>query len=409
MTLIQSQLIVRARRAVPQLMKPYFLLAIIALSFQFANPCSSENHGQTPGPTDTVADVTVLPAHFKDHAQTVSVDGIFDYAETVDIRAQAGGTLEKLFVNVGDTLNVNDPVFNISAIETQEQIELKTARVKEYQARLGLAQSKVENEGNSGQATNTADVEFLDEEPQDAPIEKNFDNAPKETPQTQRALVLVLQASIDKLNLEIETLEKRKLELNQVSPVAGVVLEKYFTDGGPIKFQDIVLKTAQTEPMSVTFELPEDVVNFVSKQSAVTVSPIDSPNTLGVGQVYFISPQLDENSKTIQLKAHVSNTQFLIKGGQKANITVATNKMDRILLLPQTAIVTQDDKSFVFIVVGQQARLVELKELKPQDNNEVAVQVNLNIDDRIIAQPPETLKNGDFVKVLDSGAAIEKR
>lgn len=391
-------------------MKSYFILSILALSFQFANPCSSENHGgQTPGPNDTVAEVTVLPAHFKDHAQTIEVDGKFDYADILDVRAQTSGTLEKFFVNVGDTVQTNDPLFSLTSQETQEQIELKTVRVKEYQARLALAQSKVENEPNGNQATTTDDVEFLDEEPQDAPIEKNFDNTPKETPQTQRALVLLLQASIDKLNLEIETLEKRKLELSHMSPTAGVVLEKYFAEGGPVQFQDVVVKVAKTEPLSVTFELPEDVANFVSKQSGVTVSPIDSPNTLGQGQVYYISPNLDDTTKQLQIKAHVSNNQFSIKGGQKANVTVSTNKMDRILLLPESAIVTQDNKNFVFIVVGQQARLLELKDIKPQSDGEVAVQANLNIDDRIIEHPPEDLKSGDFVKVIESGAAIEKR
>lgn len=390
-------------------MKPYLILAIIAFSFQFTNPCSPENRGQKPQSGDTVVEVEVLEAHFQDQAQTIKTQGTVDYSDSVDIRATSFGHIEKLHVKSGDTFLAQAPLVSLSAEETQMHIDLKLARLKEYEARLTLAQSKAENETEDAQGTTNNDVEFLDEEKMDEPVEKNEAHTPQETPQTQRALLIVLQTYIDKLKLEIEFLEKQKNQLTILAPFSGVVLQNNFIEGDEVKNQDSLMKVSQSEPLSVSFALPQESVNFVSKQSQVEVFAPHSDQSLGSGSIYFISPTLDSASQTASVKAYVSNPDFSIKTGQPVDVVIKTSKMNRILTLPESSVVKTQDKNFIFIVVGQKASLIELQDVTPKDGGFVEVKANLSVDDRIIDHPPQNLKNGDFVQINSDLPSVEKR
>lgn len=389
-------------------MKPYALIALLALSLQFSNPCSSKNTGSQPTPQDEVFEVDVLSTKFTNKPRVYDVSGTFDFGEMVEIKANADGTLDKLYISVGDRVEKGDPVFNLANSDLVDEIELKRARIKEYNSRITLAESKIDDaDANDTTPTITQDdIEFLDEDPVDKPIEKNFD-APETngtqtaSPRTQRALALVLENLIERLTKEAEVLDKRLLALNHTTPIDGVITQTFFSEGNKAKMQDTVVQIATTNPMTVTFDLPENLANFVNKRTKIEIvleGAGDTPNP--TGRVFFISPNLNEDTKTITLKAHVDNPTALIKGGQTAIVKVISNKMDRVLKLPTSALIKEDKKNFVFIVQGQKARLIEIKNVVEQNDEFVLVQANLSVGDLIVTNPSDDLKNGSFVKVL---------
>jgi multidrug efflux pump subunit AcrA (membrane-fusion protein) len=391
--------------------KSSVLIPLVALSFTFVNPCSQKTADQAakaPSKGDKVYDVEVAYPKFLSVPRTHEVAGEIEPSELNFITAQFSGTIEQVFANVGDQVAVDDPMVSLSATDLNDQLELKRARLKEANARLVATRTALAETGNPDQPVATDDVVFLDEEPAgDANGEKTFGQADKPSPQTLRDLVSVLEALVDRYNIEIDVLDKKLLDLTQKSPVTGMLFEKYFNEGNAVKEKDKILAIAKTDPMSVAFELPQDVASFVDKSSSVRVSPDDAPDIVGEGTVYFIAPDVDTATKTILVRATVSNPDGRLKGGQRAKVSVASHKMDRVLVLPEKAIVTEGDKHFLFVVYGNQARLTEVQVGRKLDQANIEVQtVNVRVDDPIVVNRPLELKNNSFVKVLQTQPAL---
>lgn len=381
------------------------IATLLAFSFTFANPCS-QNGPETRKPTkdDTVYEVSVLYPEFVSVPKTHTVEGVLDVSEITTITASAGGTVDQIFVSEGDSVSIDDPIISLSNSDLIDFIDVKRAKIKEYNARLKSAQEKLDLYGNEDQPASLQDTNFLDEEPVDEPVEKEFGDttAPKERPSSIKALIELLENSVDRLTKEADILDRRLLELNHVSPVAGVVTKVYVSESNKVKQQDKLMDISQTNPMSIAFHLPQDEASFVDKHSQVQVSPLDAPTVKGQGQVYYIDPNLNTGTNTIEVKAHVSNDDGKIKGGQKATVWVTTRKINRVILLPKKALYYEEGKIYVFIIYRDRAKLVEVTTGEEDDKGNIQIFGDLRVDDPVIVDRPLELHHNSFVKIHDT-------
>jgi len=377
-------------------------IPLLLVSFTFVNPCDKTDRERKPGADDTIYDVTVIYPEFTSVPQAYSVDGVFDVSQVDNVTANADGEIEQLFVNEGDTVSKDDPVVAISNTELLDRIDVKRARIKEYQARLNEVQFKLEGTGGEDQATTIEDTAFLDEDPIDEPINKQYGDTskPKLKPKSLKALAEVIEATVDTLTKEADVLDRKLLKLTQNSPATGVVTKVYVSENNKVKEQDKLIEISQTDPLSITFYVPDSVASFVDKHSKVKVAPIDAPDFKGTGTVYYIDPNIDTKTGKIKVRAHVSNETGRIKGGQNATVDLATRKMSRVIVMPKRVLHYEDDKKYVFIVYRDQAKLVQVNTGDETDDGKIHIRGDLRVDDPIIIDRPMELKHNSFVKVM---------
>lgn len=381
----------------------FFIYPLIAMSFTFVNPCDKAPAGpKKPGANDTVYDVKVIYPKFTSVPQRHTVDGVFDVSETVNVMATAPGEVEQLYVDVGDVVTKDDPIISLTNTQLTDLIDLKRAKVKELQARLKQAQAKLNITGGEDLPVTIEDTLFLDEEPViEEPTAKPYGDANRvQKPATLKALAEVLETTIDSINKQTDVLDRKLLNLTHNSPIGGVVTKKFVAESNPVKEKDHLVEISKTDPMSVSFELPEKMASFIDKHSSVKVSPIDATEVTGSGTVYYIDPNLDSGNETIKVRAHVSNEDGRIKGGQKAKVRVATRKMARVIVLPKTVLYYEDDKPFVFTIHKEQAKLVSVTTGEENEDGTIQIFGDLRIDDPIIIDRPVELKHNSYVKVL---------
>lgn len=380
-------------------------IVFLALSFTFANPCSQkEPQNRTPDSDDKVYDVAVIYPEFVSVPKTYHTEGVFDYSEATTVTAKFRGEIDQVFVNEGDAVAVDDPLVSLSNSEIVDIVDIKRAKVREYTARLKETQEKLAEFGNEDQPASMEDTAFLDEDPGDEAIEKDYgsQSTPPERPRTLKAVAEMLEALVDGKTKEADLWDKRLLELNHLSPVNGVVTKKIASEGNNANEKDPLIEIVQTDPMSVTFNLPQDEASFVDKHSDVKVSPVDAPEVQGTGQVYYIDPSLSTGTDTIQVRAHVSNDENKIKGGQKASVAVTTRKTNRVIMLPKNILFYENDKKFVFIVFRERAKLVEVTTGDEDSKGNIQIFGDLRVDDPIIIDRPLELRHNSFVKIQET-------
>lgn len=385
-------------------LRSYVIAPLLAISFTFVNPCSKKaaQYSPTPKQDDEVFEVSVIYPQFKNLPRLYKSEGVFDVSEKVVIKAKASGKVEELFVSEGDVVEKGDPLFVIDSNDLQDEIDLKRLKIKELTSRLKILKGKLDGVSSADMPVSNEDVEFLDDDfiDQDTP-QKNYGTAQKkELPETVQDLAKLVEDMIKRFDKEVLILEKRLLDLSHKSPADGVVTAVFEAEKNNVSYKDQVIEVSQINPLSVKFFLPSDVASFIDKQTEVALTLKDNPDVKSKGTVYFIAPNVDPTKKTIEVRAHMTNEDGKIKGGQKADIEVLTRKIDRVLILPKQALVYENGKTFLFVIKGSQAKLLEVEKGRELDNKMVEVIADISVDDPVVVERPMDLKNKSFVKII---------
>lgn len=388
--------------------KPFFLHFAFVVFLSFLTACPSKNKNtETPGPDDVIFEIEVTYPHFVDQPQYVATEGTFSVSDQLTVKAPYRGTIEKVFVSEGDRVNMGDPLCLFDAAHLNAQIEVKQAELKESETELELLQ---QNQGITGTTTGESEqgpeTIFLDDEITDQPPQKPkeaVENPPPNTEEAKKEVaekIKLLETKIQKINKELDLLGLELQQQNVTSKLAGIIQTRHITEGSLVTENENLFEIVATDPISMTFYVPQKLSSYVDKLIQVKAHPEESPEMITEGTVYFISPTLDGENKGLEVKIHLPNEKGLFKAGQKGKALVSTRKVDKVLLIPQKALFQEGELSYVFIAKGDKALKIKVTPGEITENEEIAIEGKLRIDDAIITSAPGNLHDGSFIKVV---------
>ena len=164
---------------------------------------------------------------------------------------------------------------------------------------------------------------------------------------------------------EIERLEKertprRTLTIN--SPRAGVVLSKIAVKGMHVEPGMDMFVIADLVRVWVQGEVYERDIPHISvgQKAALTLEALPGRTLHGV--IAFISPVVDETTRTAKVRMEFNNESGLLKPGMYATVEL-THDMGTGLALPEEALIDTGQRKIVFVALGEgrfQARDVQL-------------------------------------------------
>lgn len=112
-----------------------------------------------------------------------------------------------------------------------------------------------------------------------------------------------------------------------------------------------VIATLQAlDPIFVDFLLPQQSVAKLSTGQAVKVKVDAFPNRVFEGKITAINPKIETASRNIQVRATLSNDDQKLLPGMFATVELETGAAERLVTLPQTAVVYNPYGSVVYMV-----------------------------------------------------------
>lgn len=141
------------------------------------------------------------------------------------------------------------------------------------------------------------------------------------------------------------------------APIAGRVIRRDVTLGELVRpDRDALLVLADTTKLWVLADVPEMRLKDVAIGSAARITLAAFPGELFEGMVSFISADLNEATRTAQIRVEVDNAKALLRPGMfaQAEIIGAPNgaegaKNAGVLAVPESAIQTIEGKPVVFV------------------------------------------------------------
>ena len=279
------------------------------------------------------------------------------------------------------------------------------AQVKQAEADLGTAQAELVDAELQHRRFKTL-VE------QDLIPKQDFDTATARYKKA-RAGIAAAQARIKVAQAGLANAQAA-LEYTYIrSPFAGVVTTKYADVGEVVapfgaaaNARAAVVTMADLGSLMVEVDVAESNLDKVQLGQPCEISLDAIPDRRFAGQVHMIVPTADRTKATVLTKVKFLERDDRLLPEMSAKVAFLSKPLDPAarqprLIIPKGAVVARQDRSWAFLVTGNQVKLVPLT-LGPAMNDLVEVAEGLKEGDRVVLNPPPSLKDGSKIKVKES-------
>ena len=309
-------------------------------------------------PADLQVDVS--PVRKQPLRQQVTAVGSLLAQNAVTLRAESSGRIAKILFKEGSPTAQG-------ALLVQLDTDLLQAELQQAQAQLNLAQSQAHR------AKQLTQQGFISAQAQD---ETNSKRA------VAAAQVAIIQAKIEKSQIK--------------APFDGVLGLRYVSLGDYVANGTEIVSLASLEQLQVDFRVPEQYLNQISIGTPVRLRLDAQEGREFVGEVNAISPLIDEQGRSVVLRAHVPNPDLHLRPGQFARVVLDLNEAEA-LMVPETALSPSGQAQYVFRV--KEDNIVERIEVQVGIRRDGWVQVNgLDESDLVLITGLQKIQNGSKVR-----------
>jgi len=195
----------------------------------------------------------------------------------------------------------------------------------------------------------------------------------------------------------IETLELYREESRIKAPISGIIAKKYMNPGEKAQENQPLYLIYPTEKVYVLLQLSEkDLLSVNIGQEVLVYTDNDSFEY--TGHIHRISPWIQKESRSGEVKVLLENRDESFKIGQFVRVHIQQERPSQQLMIPSTSITTGQEETQVFII--RQSRLFKKKIVTGEERGrKFPVLEGLNEGDRIVVLPTDFLKDGMEVRV----------
>ena len=123
------------------------------------------------------------------------------------------------------------------------------------------------------------------------------------------------------------------------------------------------------------------------------------------GEVYFISPQIVEATRTALVKARIPNADAKLRGGMFAGMELTLQVRDSAIVIPEPAIMSNGDNFSVFVVDENSNAQIRLIEVGIRLAGRAEIIKGLNAGEKVVVEGVQKLRPGGAVKLAPPDAA----
>jgi multidrug efflux system membrane fusion protein len=395
-------------------------LLLVLLATQGCSTDTSANGDSKKGKKGKGGDAGPVPVEVaKVVRKNVPIDitavGNVEPLSTVSVRPQVSGQIEEIYIEDGQYVAKGQKLFLINPKPFEAQVAQVEANLARDRAQLGQAQANLARDVASEKYAREAADRYValfqegvvsrddrDRFASSADALTQLVAADKATIQSAQAQIQADTASLGSANLMLSftvvyaTLDGRA---GNVSIKAGNIITANQTE---------VLSIAQVQPIYVTFSVPENRLGEIQRFMAgtrLTVEAAGQDNLINPerGVLTFIDNNVDSTTGTIKLKGTFENANRKLWPGEYANVTLKLSMQSNALVIPNQAMQTGQDGTYVYVVDADRKADVRPITIGIRGETDLVVDKGLSEGETVVTQGQLRLAPGMTVSVPGEG------
>jgi membrane fusion protein (multidrug efflux system) len=223
---------------------------------------------------------------------------------------------------------------------------------------------------------------------------------------------LISQQEFEQLTAQFEAnqasieLKRRQLKDARVfAPFGGTVGARQISPGQVISRTTTLTWLVDLDPVKVEVKVPERYLRQLKVGQPLEFTVAAFPTEKFRGEVYFISPQIDEGTRTALVKARIPNPETKLRGGMFASLDLTLQLRDAAIVIPEPALMNNGDNFMVFVVDDKSTAQVRPIEVGLRLAGKAEVLKGLNAGEKVVVEGTQKLRPGAPVKQAPAEAA----
>ena len=359
------------------------------------------------------------------HVQRMSVQREVELSGTLlspdmaKISSEVAGVVQEVRVQLGTEVRAGDVLVRLEPSELKLAVDRAESALRQVEAQLGidLSQGKQAPPDEQiasvrQQIANRDDARAAFERAQQLSGRGLLTKADRDTAETrikvseanlQAALdnVRSLKASLQDRRASYELAQKKLADAVIRAPVAGAVSERLVQPGEYIRENTPVVSIVQVNPLKFKTAIQEKHASVIRPGQGVEFNVEAFLNRTFKGKIAYVSPAVDQATRTFPVEALVENTDRVLKPGFFAKGVVLTKVDENVLAVPEDAVSTLAGVSTVYIIENGKARQQQVS-LGAHQGKLVEVTTGLKGDETLATSNLSQLATGVSVRT-DTG------
>ncbi|MCT6825437.1 efflux RND transporter periplasmic adaptor subunit [Bartonella apis] len=261
-------------------------LVIVGL-FVWQGLKNGKNVGHTSASTPKTNEVVVKPVSQKLINDRLSAIGTGRALATVAVTPWSSGVMDKIYVSAGMHVNIGDPVAKLDS--DNEEIVVERAKVEVNDAELTMARTV------KLRASNTA----------------------------TEVQELSAKLALDKARLALRDAELAADRRTIRAPVSGIVGILPVDAGNYVTSDTTIARIDNRDHILIDVWVPERFAPLIKIGQQVKATSIARPGEEFVGRISAIDNMIDEQSRTLRIRAEVDNASGVLQSGMSFSVSLA--------------------------------------------------------------------------------------
>lgn len=320
-------------------------------------------------PSSFAVQVVAVPVRRQPIIETVPLVGSVAANEMIEVKAETDGIVSEIPFNEGQRVEKGRPLvildetkFSTSVNEAEANFKLSQAT---YERSKQLFQDKLISQQEYDQAAATF--------------------------------------SVSEANLQLRRRNLKDARVN--APFAGTVGARQISPGQVITRNTTLTWLVDLEVVKVEVKVPEKYLGQVRIGQPLEFNVAAFPGETFRGEVYFISPQIDENTRTALVKARIPNAEGKLKGGMFASLDLRLQLRESAVVIPEPAIVNNGDATMVFVVDAMTNAVIRPVKIGMRLAGKAEVLSGLTEGEKVVVEGVQKLRPGAPVRFAPPEAA----
>ena len=304
----------------------------------------------------------------------VDLSGTLLSPDQARVSSEVAGIIRDVPVQLGTEVRAGDLLVRLEPRELQLALDRAEGQLRQIEAQLGIDHSQAQRPPSDDQIAsvrqamaNRDDARNTFKRAQQLHDRGLMSQVDFDTADTRMKIAEAnYQAAVDNIQALKATLQDRRAawELAQKkvndaaikAPVAGAVSERLVQPGEFIRENTPVATIVQVNPLKLKTAIQEKYAGSIHPAQSVAFAVEAFPGRTFAGKVAYVSPAVDQATRTFAVEALVENADRVLKPGFFAKGVVHTHRDENVLAVPEDAISTLAGVSTVYVIESGKAR-----------------------------------------------------
>jgi membrane fusion protein, multidrug efflux system len=275
------------------------------------------------GPRETKLSVDAVVLKPMELENKIIITGSIIANESAELRSETSGKVTQINFSEGEFVRKGKLLLAINDEELKAQLEkakynYKLNKDSEYRQRILLEKEAISQEEyeNALNRLNTAEAD---------------------------------------INLFEAQIERTKV----YAPFDGYIGLRLISEGAYITPNNLIASIYNLSPAKIEFSIPARYSTKVAAGKEIRFT-VENDDRIHVGKVYAVEPQIDQNTRTLKIRALADNKRGILLPGQFVRVELIFETINNALLIPSQAIIQDMEGAKVYISKNKRAHVVNV-------------------------------------------------